>query len=190
MRQRPHTKASTLIDLTPLLDVIFLLLFVVILYIADINETEKVTTGTRIAELESSIQELEATNEILDYQLLDQYALQGLYDEIQETYNSEDGVVAGKVRPIIIYCTYGNVDYTKRIIKVSFPSEKIETYEITDQNAAEGFERLKGLLFNYIQKYNDSVIVFKLDRSRLLDMDENRISKIIAELVDQYEYVY
>lgn len=194
-----HSKISsagnTQIDFTPLMDVLFLFLFVAIMGCAQltreaveasdkaVREREEVIEG-----LNEEIEALQKEKEELGLQLMDQDAVEGLYSETLEVL--ETPIAGGKVLPVTIYCTYDRQDYKKRTLRISAPLAEFDPMKLDPENQREVIRSLARILSGYIEAHDDAVIVLTLNRSDILRQDRLAIEDILYALTERYDYVY
>lgn len=183
MRRNPGSSSlpNAPIDLTPLLDVIFIFLFVVIIGYAAKAQAVEAEAQSRNEQLTEEVEELKA-------QLAEQEALRESYEERLADY--ENDVIGGRVKIVTIYCTWDEEDSTKRKIRVLTSDKNYDPVNLTAENQENGYARLNQLLVDYITGNRDSVVVLSLNTEKILHRDRTAISEMIDKLTRKYNYVY
>ena len=183
--QRKNPGLSSLpnapIDLTPLLDVIFIFLFVVIIgYSAKAQEAQ--------AEAARKNELLSEEVENLKADLENETALREMYEERLSEY--ENDIIGGRVKIVTISCNWNETDSRKRQIRVVTSDGGYDPISITADNQENGYARLGQILEEYAKEHSDSVIILALDSERILHRDRIAINKLMDEIRANYTYVY
>lgn len=181
-RNRRNSRSDIIIDLTSLLDVIFIILLVVLCsQQASASEQEDSYSG-RLEELEQAEEEADKAKKDAD-------TARDVYNDAADT-----NIGLGKyVFAVSIAVPYDDADVTKREIKLLREGEgEIETYELRGYDTAAAMEEFTSDLERYITKYEDSPVIISLndDDERILYRDETEISSILFELSGRYDNVY
>ena len=197
------SRSNAPIELTPLLDVIFIILFIVI--ISNALNTKKVTaeaeSEARAARQEKSDLEKQAAvkdAEIasLEAQLFDQEALEARYEQRLAEY--EDSVIGRRVKIVTINCIYDTQDTTHRKLSAAAPGDAFPAADFTNDNAETTFARLANWLEQYIEanssgstdKADRVIIVLSVGTEQILKRDRETLDRIIAGLEEKYDDVY
>ena len=201
MRKR-NASLSTMpdapIDLTSLLDIIFIFLFIVVIgYAQRVNQAE--TSAREKAEaLQMETEQLQA--KLLEYQTRDYDAevLKKSYEESLRQYEELDRLV----HKITIYCTYRPDDFSQRTIRVIAPNREYEPIEVNVGNENLRFAQLKQLLTDHIESVQgdfsnedetterQSFVIMSLSMEQIQRRDREQIDQIAAELTEQYGDVF
>lgn len=170
MRRRRKRNNDLMIDLTSLLDVIFILLLV-ILCGEQIAKEEYISQEQAAAEM---VQEAEATKEL--------YA-----DQIELSDNLNQYVYA-----ISVYSDYNPEQITVRKIRVLKEAQEIESFDLIGADTAEAYEAFHGCLEEYITENATQPVILSLNEGdeKILYRDEKAILQIFEQLSDDYENVY
>lgn len=198
----PSSQPNAAIDLTPLLDVIFIFLFVVIIGYAMAAQTAETQAEEAEAQASARVAKKEAeadalTGEVaslrteidsLSEKLFDQAAMQEAYEGRLEDYDGE--IIGAKVKIVTISCTYSAADSTNRQIRVITPEEAWEPIRLTPANQDTGYDRLTRLLTAYVTDHSDAVIVLSASSDSVQRRDKLAIDRIVDGLVRAYDYVY
>lgn len=196
-------RSSAPIELTPLLDVIFIILFIVI--ISNALNTKKVTaeaeSEAREARREVKLLESEAAArdekiESLAAQIFDQEAMAAQYE--QRIDELEGSVIGRRVKIVSISCIYDEADTTRRRLTAAAPDAEAFTVDFTSDTAEMSFARLNNWLEQYIEnntragadKAERVIIVLSVGSERILKRDREALDRIIAGLEAKYDDVY
>jgi len=204
----PRTKVP--IELTPLLDVIFIILFIVI--ISNALNTKKVTAEAEseaaaarreVSALEKELsardqaaKEKDKEIETLEAQLFDQEALKEGYE--QRIAELEGTVIGRRVKIVSVSCIYDEKDSTHRKLSAAAPGAEPLTIDFGNDTAEMSFARLSNWLENYIEtntragadKSERVIIVLSVGSERILKRDREALDRIIAGLEAKYVDVY
>ena len=204
MHRRNHAAPSKApIELTPLLDVIFIILFIVI--ISNALNTKKVTAEaeseaaaarSEVRALEREADKKDKEIESLEAQIFDQDALAARYE--QRIDELEGSVVGRRVKIVSISCIYNEQDTTKRRLSAEAPDAAFEAIDFGSDTAEMTFARLNNWLENYIgenlgsgdDKSQRVIIVLSVGTERTLKRDREALDRMIAGLEEKYVDVY
>ena len=172
MRRRHDRRTSPSIDLTPLLDVIFILLFSVMMTNGSANDKRAAELDAR--ERNISQKEQEAEN------------AKSEYENMTETV----GHIAEYVYIVSVSAFVDDTDVSKRTIKISSveeTGEETETYELVGADT-EAYKKMSDYLEQYINDHKDSPVILALnpDDDKILYRDEREITEILMGLMEEY----
>ena len=196
-------RSSAPIELTPLLDVIFIILFIVI--ISNALNTKKVTAEaeSEAAEARREVKLLESEAAAKDQeiaslaaQIFDQEAMAAQYE--QRIDELEGSVIGRRVKIVSISCIYDEADTTRRRLTAAAPDAEAFTVDFTSDTAEMSFARLNNWLEQYIEnntragadKAERVIIVLSVGSERILKRDREALDRIIAGLEAKYDDVY
>ena len=196
-------RSSAPIELTPLLDVIFIILFIVI--ISNALNTKKVTAEaeSEAAEARREVKLLESEAAAKDQeiaslaaQIFDQEAMAAQYE--QRIDELEGSVIGRRVKIVSISCIYDETDTTRRRLAAAAPDAESFTVDFTSDTAEMSFGRLNNWLEQYIEnntragadKSERVIIVLSVGSERILKRDREALDRIIAGLEAKYDDVY
>lgn len=196
-------RSSAPIELTPLLDVIFIILFIVI--ISNALNTKKVTAEAEsearearreVKRLESEAAARDEEIESLAAQIFDQEAMAAQYE--QRIDELEGSVIGRRVKIVSISCIYDEADTTRRRLTAAAPDAESFTVDFTSDTAEMSFGRLNNWLEQYIEnntragadKAERVIIVLSVGSERILKRDREALDRIIAGLEANYDDVY
>lgn len=191
-------------DLTPLLDVIFICLFIVIIGYTKVSAMAKQEAGEAAAankELQAENDRLSRSNEeltertadleeqvaALQEQNFDAAAREQAYKEAAEDLQRD--VIGTKVMVMTISCTYNPADSERRKITIITPDRKYDPIEVRKENEASAFKQLSGHMEKYIQLHDKEgeIVVFGLNTENILVRDKESINDIINLLKNRYK---
>ena len=184
-------------DLTPLLDVIFICLFVLIIGYTKISAMAEQEAGEAAAanrelqaendRLSQANGELEGQVEALQEQNFDAAAREQAYKEAAEDLQRD--VIGTKVMVMTISCTYNPADPEKRKITIITPDRNYDAIEIRRENEESAFKQLSGHMEKYIQLHNkeEEIVVFGLNTENILVRDKESVTKIINAMKEKYK---
>ena len=175
MRKKRHNKENIFIDLTSLLDVVFILLMVVML------NGQEMSNQADIQRVDASRAEKEALVNLK------------LYKKQMETVD--------ELWMISVDASYDSEDVTKRQIRILKMGEDVEdSIEMDGTNTKEPLDKLKASLDSYIVSWitsnqyteNPKPIILSINENddHILYRDEKAIQEIFYELKDKYKDVY
>ena len=177
----PSSQSGAPIELTPLLDVIFICLFVVIIGYAQV-------ASAREQKAEEKIQALQEEIAVLEAESFDQEAAVKAYEDAAAAY--EGSVIGSRVMIVTVSCTYSSRDAAVRQIRVLSPDREFEAISVTSSNEKTAFARLSRLLEDYIRAHPDTVVVLSLNTDAILVRDKEAAEAVLYGLADKYDDVY
>lgn len=173
MKKRRHrAKADILIDLTSLLDVIFIVLLVVIGRQMNLTErqAEQVQAAAAVEEAMAKAQEAQATYE--------------LYMDQVDTAET----IGQYVCVISVNAYYDEADITERHIKVfrKGDADPFATIDLKGENVEKSLNQLKSVIEEYATKNDDLPVILTLNENdeKILYRDEKAIRGIFQDLAD------
>ena len=170
MRKRHRKKSDILIDLTSLLDVIFIILLVVIC------REQKLSVDQR--EQTENLTELEEQARI-KYELY--------MDQLDTADGENDYLLQASVN-----ASYNPEDIIRREVSILLKGEEEpKTFEILGQENKK-MDELRDMLKEYVENNPDKPVILSLNEGdeRILYRDEKAIKKIFEELSSEYRNVY
>lgn len=169
-RKRRYSKGDVLIDLTPLLDVIFIILLIVMWG----QNTVETNLKQAQADAEEAMQQTNAEHMLYEQQL-----------EIAENINSYVFAVA-------VVVPYDKTDVTQRTIQILKEGEEIESFELVGNNVTASVEAFEKSLMKYIEANKDRPVILSLNEQddNILYRDEVMVTEIFNELTKEYNNVY
>lgn len=170
MRKKRNSRGDVVIDLTSLLDVIFILLLVVLCGQQGINENLK----EKSIEQENAVAQADATREMYE-------------DMIDMEDNIQQMVWAASIA-----VPYEKTEIAKREIKVLVEGEEIESFPLIGNDVEESINQFREVLIEYIESNQDRPVILSLNDNddNILYRDETRVNDIMTELIETYNNVY
>lgn len=184
MRKKRRGSGDILIDLTSLLDVIFIMLLVVVCY------QQSVTREAEAEQREAVEQSLQAQELCEDYEelLKETQTTMALYsDQLDTADKLNEYVWAASV-----YSRYKDYEHvTERHIEVLREGEEIAGFDLYGNNT-DALEDFKNILVKYITDHSDRPVILSLneDDDNILYRDEVAIQGIFTELASEYSNVF
>ena len=167
--KRRNRRQGPDIDLTPLLDVIFIVLMVVMCQQSLTSNAEKET----ITELENNMEVVEAENEIMKTQL--------------DNYENETQLVAY----ITLEADYEKNDPKTRHIRLAYNDESvIEDIVITPDTQVQAYDQFVQEISTFVESKEGVPVLLTLEDEGILYRDHVRLEKEIAQLQETYSNLY
>ena len=167
--KRRNRRQGPDIDLTPLLDVIFIVLMVVMCQQSLTSNAEKET----ITELENNMEVVEAENEIMKTQL--------------DNYENENQLVAY----ITLKADYEKNDPKTRHIRLAYNDESvIEDIVITPDTQVQAYDQFVKEISTFVESKEGVPVLLTLEDEGILYRDHVRLEKEIAQLQETYSNLY
>lgn len=165
-RIRRSSKSDVIIDLTSLLDVVFIILLVV-LYGSNTRAANLSETQSKAEEAISQAEEEKR-----------------LYEEQQEAFSN--------IWAVSVIVPYDENEITKRHICILEKGEEIKSIDLVGNDTANARDEFKNYLVDYIKKNEDKPIMLSLndDDKYILYRDEVMVNNIFDELIKTYRNVY
>lgn len=193
MRESILKKTDLPIDLTSLLDVIFIVLLVVLCNQQVLNdrieqqaaqtEAAAAVTLDRAMEVrEDALAEADAIRSDASEAL----QLQEVYREQLANYENADGFISF----VTVYVDYNPVTIEKRHIRVLLNDSEIRTITLTNENRDEAIDEFYEYLVGFIQEHNDTPVVMSVNLDQILYRDEKVVSATLRDLSGKYKNVY
>ncbi|MDO5148461.1 MAG: hypothetical protein Q4D76_03625 [Oscillospiraceae bacterium] len=167
MKRRRSRKIDIAIDLTSLLDVIFILLLV--LMISHNNDY-----NARIEANQKIVDEAELTIDV--------------YNDIIDTLDN----IGNSVYTISLTARFDENQIHNRTIAILCPNENLKEIEMIGANVDNPISELTNYLESYIEKYSDIPVILSLnpDEDKILYRDHLALKKVVDELSGKYENVF
>lgn len=169
MRRRKRNN-DLVIDLTSLLDVIFILLLVIL-------------CGEQLAKQEYITKEQQASEVVQEAE-----AAKGLYEDQMELSDNINNYVCA----ISVYSDYNPDQITVRKVRILKENEEIESYDLIGADTKEAYEVFAKRLAEYVEASAEQPVILSLNEGdeKILYRDEKAILQIFEQLSDEYENVY
>ena len=169
-RARRNSRSDVIIDLTSLLDVIFIILLIVIWGQSTV-ETDLMQTK---ADAEAAINQTKAEQQLYEQQL-----------EIADNINQY-------VFAVSVVVPYDKADVTHRTIQILKEGEEIESFDLMGNNVTTSVEAFRNCLVKYVEANIDRPVILSLNEhdDNILYRDEVRVTEIFYELTREYGNVY
>ena len=169
-RKRNRFKSDVMIDLTSLLDVIFIILLVVLCGQSSMKEN--------LTQMQADAKDTQAQAE-------QEYKLYKEQIEIADSLNQY-------VWAVSIIVPYDENEVTKRQIRFLKEGQEIETIDLIGNDVTSAIETFKKSLTKYIQENEDRPVILSLneDDDYILYRDEIMVNEVFRELAEKFSNVY
>ena len=169
-RTRRSSKGDVLIDLTSLLDVIFIILLIVMWG----QNTVETNLKQAQAETESAKNQTEAEQQLYEQQL-----------EIADNINQY-------VFAVSVVVPYDREDVTRRTIQILKEGEEIESFELAGNNVNASVDAFRDSLVKFVEANQGRPVILSLNEhdDNILYRDEVMVTEIFYELTKEYNNVY
>lgn len=170
MRRRRKRNNDLVIDLTSLLDVIFILLLVIL-------------CGEQLAKEEYISKEQQASEVVQEAE-----AAKGLYEDQMELSDNINNYVC----TISVYSDYNPDQITVRKVRILKENEEIESFDLIGADTQDVYEAFTKRLTEYVTASAEQPVILSLNEGdeKILYRDEKAILQIFEQLSDDYENVY
>ena len=186
MKKRFGNRINTAIELTSLLDVIFIVLMVVLL-------NSQVSGQNKVREAESRMEQAEAMmDEAADARAEAEADAAILKDQIEMLKDSE-----AQMAVITVYVDYTPSSPKNRHIRTTVNGTELERIDITPETQNEAYEMFGRQLDEVIAGYADGTdgterrpVILSLDTTQILYRDEKAVDQVIGKLFDSYDNLF
>ena len=167
--KRLRNRTGVEFDMTPLLDVIFIVLMVVMCH--QTLDTQK--AQETIVELETELDDANGRN--------------GLYETQLGAYENANDLVAY----VTLYADYETSNPKTRHIKMAYNNDiAFDEITITPTTEAEMFDEFQNEMESFLTEKENTPVLLILDDSHILYRDQQKMTKILQELDDKYDNFY
>lgn len=170
MRKRRKSKLGVLIDLTSLLDVIFIILMIVV--------SNQMKQSQDLKEYQNNVKQLQDSVEVEKrvYQ-----------DQVDTVENLNEYVWT-----ISVNASFDVDTITNRTIRMVKNAEDAEEFQLVGANVSEAMNRFEQRLREHIEESRDAFVLLSLNEKdeRILYRDEQAILRIFEELLEEYPSVH
>ncbi|MBQ7678811.1 MAG: hypothetical protein IJT34_03070 [Butyrivibrio sp.] len=167
--RKPGSRLGLELDLTPMLDVIFIVLMVVMCH----QTLDTQTAREELVQLQDTLDQVTAENAVREAQL---YA-----------YENEDALVAH----VVLYADYETNNPRIRHIRLTRDNESV-IEDITIEPGAEdaAYERCREALSAYLTESDALPVMLLLDDTQILYRDQIQLEGMLQELRAEYRNLY
>ncbi|MBR7016162.1 MAG: hypothetical protein IKI12_06940 [Lachnospiraceae bacterium] len=201
----PSSLPNAPIDLTSLLDVIFIFLFVVMIGYAltaqkaeeaaearvETAEAEALEAGKEAAEAAEALKKAEEALAEAGQDLKEQRALAAAYEDRVRDYEGQ--VIGERVKIVTISGSYDGDDSKIREMLVMLNGESPVSFSVTPDTQDRAFERIRRMVREYIEMFDESdrtVVVISVNSTGIQRRDRQRLDVMIDEFTTEYSFVY
>lgn len=171
--KKPKTFAQVLIDLTPLLDVIFILLIVVLTFQDDYSAKADAKVSEAEEYVDQANDDIAKKNAELDVvnEQLDNYANMNTY-----------------VTAVSIYASYQPSNRKYREIHIQINADEPKLINLNPSNSDEAWNECKDFVEQYISP--DTPMIISVKNEKMLYRDEQKITEICNNLTGDNVYMH
>ena len=177
-KKRHRAKADILIDLTSLLDVIFIVLLVVI--------------GRQMTLAEKQQEQVEANGTVEEAMAMAQDA-QAKYELYMDQVDTAEQI-GQYVCVISVYAYYNEADLTERHVQIyrKGDAEPFAKFDLKGENIKNSLNEIRTAVREYAEKNDDLPVILTLNENdeKILYRDEQAIKGIFEELKNELPNVY
>lgn len=183
MNNKYLKKANTVIELTSLMDVIFILLAVVMCrQQLDMTEKQKNAEVT-VIEAQEAVKEAGEMMDAAEAALSENAMLKEQLELCSDVFS--------QVTFVTVKLTYEpNHPETRRIRTILNDDEPKVLATLTRGDAKKGFDELSEYLASVAETAGDSPVILKVDRSQILYRDDKELTMLIRRLDDTYDNLF
>ena len=173
-RKKPGSLGRLLIDLTPLLDVVFLVLIVVLAGQDNYNteaDRKYAEAEQYVKEAAEKIDETEAENSVLTEQM-------DAYSSLNEFFNV-----------VTVYAAYSRENRKLRTIYIKVNTDDTVTINLNPSNVTSAWSECRNYIEDIIKKDESLPMILSLDLNnseKMLYRDEQSINDMFMELLGKY----
>lgn len=170
MRRKRNNESDVLIDLTSLLDVIFIVLLVVLCGQSGLNSD--------LRERQAAAENAQSNAE----------AMQEIYEDMVNTADN----INNYVMTTSVAVPYNKTEVRKREIKVLVEGKEVESFLLNGIDTEKSFDDFKKYLSEYADQNKDKPVILSLndDDDKILYRDEVAVNRIFDELSNEFANVY
>ena len=178
MKKRRHrAKSDILIDLTSLLDVIFIVLLVVIARQQTLSEKmqDQAKNANEMLEQASDVaREAQAKYELY-------------VDQMEMADNINQYVIV-----ISVNATYNEDNVTQRDVRILCEGDEVKSFALRGTNVQTSMNEFEAALEDYVKHHPDRPVILSLNENdeKILYRDERAIQKIFESLKGKYDNVF
>lgn len=176
-------KANTVIELTSLMDVIFILLAVVVCR-QQISMTEKKAEAENVViEAEAAMKEADEMMDAAEAALSENAIMKEQLELCSDIFS--------QVTLVTVSLSYDYTHPESRFIRVGVNDQDLTVLSnMVKGNTADGFKKLTEYLDGIMEASNGRPVILSVDRSRILYRDDVELIRIINQYYDKYDNLY
>ena len=174
MKNRLSGKLNNTVELTSLLDVIFIVLMIVICN-QQINMTQKEEAAQIVMEqAEDALADAEAEKE--------------LFAQHNDTYAQ----INDQMEVITVYVDYKPSDIKNREIRILAGESELPMITLSPSNSKEAYDKFEAELEKEISEAEkaDKPVIISIDTTQILYRDEKAVEEIVGRLFDSHGNLY
>lgn len=182
MKRHAADRQNTGIELTSLLDVIFIVLMIVLCNQQINMQVKDREAKERFEEAEEALLEASAMQE----EAYDFVSEKAAYEEQLKAYEEMyDGILS-----VTVYADYSPADVKTRTLRVISGSKELFTGTLTPQSEREVYREFADALRTEIAANEGKPVILTVSTEKILYRDEQSISEVLSELSAESEDIY
>lgn len=183
MNNKYLKKANTVIELTSLMDVIFILLAVIICR-QQINMTEKEKYAeASVIEAEAAVKKADELKDTAEAAVTEKEMLREQLELCSDVFS--------QVTLVAVSLNYEQSIPEHRIIRVAVnDNEPVKMTMLTPKEPGKGFDELTEYLAGIMEEADGRPVILSVDRSKILYRDDRELTVILNQFYNGYSNLY
>lgn len=203
MKNKPWKNTQTAIELTSLLDVIFIVLMIVVC-------NQQINTKAREESAQAQVEAAASAEAAYEEKLLDarqqEQAAKQLLQEAEQLKAEQEEVILEKefyaqqlntyaqigdeILPVTVYVDYEPSDIKNRTIRILCAGQELPSISVTPDTMTEAFLKLKTALADVLKEHKDTPVIVAVSRQKILYRDEKAVTEALQELGSKFSNLY
>lgn len=203
MRNKPWKNAQTAIELTSLLDVIFIVLMIVVCN-QQINTKAEVEAARAeaIAAAEAEVEYTAQLSQLTEKQAEAERMLaeaQKMKDEQEAVIREKDfyaqqldtyAGIQNQILALTVYVDYDPADIKNRKIRILKGNEEMPAIEVTPDNMTEAYLKMETALAGVLEESEGMPVIASVSKGKMLYRDERAVAEVLAHLGTRFPNLY
>ena len=189
MNRKSRFLSKNDIDLTSLLDVIFIILMIVLCNQQINMQLKEDDAKTYMAEAQAAMEEAENMKQqavSMQDEASEYLSEKALYEEQLKAFSD----LENSVTMVTVYADYLPSDIKTRFLRVMAGDTELEKTTVTPQNEKESFALLKEKLTEIASENSEKPVVITLSTEKILYRDEESLNELLTGLCGEFANVY
>lgn len=182
MKESILNKSDLPIDLTSLLDIIFIILLIVICN----QKINMIDSKTEAEAIEAQAEEIRAEAAEAEKEAHDIISEAESYKEQLENYAELNDYLT----MVTVYVDYTPRDIKNRTIRIIVNESEKSRIELNPDTKSEAMKQLKNDLVQIMKSYTDVPVIISINRDNILYRDENSVRDVIDGLCREFGNLY
>ena len=179
--KRLRDKLNTQIELTSLLDVIFIVLMIVIC-------SQQMSANEKKQEAQTALDQAQAIEISAEDALAEAEAEKALFEEHREMYEE----INTQMSIVTVYADYTPSNPSERTLYLMIDTESSKKITLTPGTETDAFKKLDDELSDAVENAKESgkPVIISINTDRILYRDESRLSSMVDDLFRRYDNIY